>query len=828
MNPNIFVDQRERLDGATEPGFALYIDGDFQFDTADEAIYHQYLALPALALARSRTANDLKVLICGGGDGLALRECLRFPGVSSVDLVDYSEDVVELGRTLFDQVNCGAFSDARVRVFIEDAWDFLQAAHGYDVVICDFTVPRRPEDTRVFSAEWYGLLKLSLGARAVLAINGVSPQTTPLAFWCLAKTVKSAGFNPMPYRVCIPSFRDHGYGVWAFMLCSQENFRASDLKALSIPIESCLVDLKSLARAARFSASERGLMRHVPINNCGNAALLPLLLNPTLATQTSDEPQEASPYDLNPLLNSIPISHPYHTRVMIETLADQIVGTVRELDIRRLLDAVLKRAKELPESVITELNRLRSFLRDHAFRFELFSAWSYKLFATLVIMMTLANAIAPDNAFAKGSFGGGSHGGVSVSHSSFGARAGFGAPESGSFSGARGFSAGGRQSSSSFGGARGTATGRANGGFSASHSVLSGPSSPTFTSSGFRTAYGRGHAVDIYGTYEPARVYSYCGSGYGHVHPYTSVGGGNPNMAPPEKHEALFLASEDMSVLDNGDVVINVSDNAFLLLTNGTVALMSQDSPNPVISLYPDPSLFANGRDQIARQQDSVQNAIVARREWLSWVGWTSWFMPAVAGDMQELRNLQDLSSKLDVAMQRLGNPPAGVIPTDLHPDDLELFIDARLTASGAIQMRDASGAWMTFDAGQISGGSINGVRQAPPQLQKVVRSALLQMRKDTSGGIASDQNDLQLLANDSRSLYRDLNDYSNLQSMNYGDPYYQVDYGTEEISVIEALRRTNRDIRQNEADTNATMKDIDRLNLHLNRIDAALSRIAG
>src|SRR5690349_13135015 len=108
------------LDERSDGGFALYIDGDFQFDTADEAIYHESLALPALCLAhRSRNAA-LRVLICGGGDGLALGECLRFPGVASVDLVDYDPAVVELGRTRFTDLNQRAFEDPRVNVHFGD------------------------------------------------------------------------------------------------------------------------------------------------------------------------------------------------------------------------------------------------------------------------------------------------------------------------------------------------------------------------------------------------------------------------------------------------------------------------------------------------------------------------------------------------------------------------------------------------------------------------------------------------------------------------------------------------------------------------------------
>ncbi len=69
-------------------GLAFYINGDLQFDTADEALYHEYLVIPAITLAVGRFTTDLRVLICGGGDGLAARDVLRFPEVRHIDLVD--------------------------------------------------------------------------------------------------------------------------------------------------------------------------------------------------------------------------------------------------------------------------------------------------------------------------------------------------------------------------------------------------------------------------------------------------------------------------------------------------------------------------------------------------------------------------------------------------------------------------------------------------------------------------------------------------------------------------------------------------------------------
>ncbi|MBY0233205.1 MAG: hypothetical protein K2W96_28310, partial [Gemmataceae bacterium] len=64
-------------------GFNLFLNAHLQFASIDEYRYHEALAHPAMLAARSRK----RVLILGGGDGLGLREVLRWPDVEAVTLV---------------------------------------------------------------------------------------------------------------------------------------------------------------------------------------------------------------------------------------------------------------------------------------------------------------------------------------------------------------------------------------------------------------------------------------------------------------------------------------------------------------------------------------------------------------------------------------------------------------------------------------------------------------------------------------------------------------------------------------------------------------------
>ena len=60
---------------AGRSGFQLFLNGHLQFHSADEYRYHEALVHPAMALA----GHPRRVLVLGGGDGLALREILKIP-----------------------------------------------------------------------------------------------------------------------------------------------------------------------------------------------------------------------------------------------------------------------------------------------------------------------------------------------------------------------------------------------------------------------------------------------------------------------------------------------------------------------------------------------------------------------------------------------------------------------------------------------------------------------------------------------------------------------------------------------------------------------------
>lgn len=192
----------------------LYLDGDLQFSSRDEHRYHETLVHPALA------RDPRRVLIVGGGDGLAAREVLRHPSVREVVQVELDPAVLELGRTRLSGLNDGALADPRMRVVVDDAFRWLRERAGrearpggFDAVIVDLPDPDTPALGRLYSTEFYGLVRAAVDPAGLVVVQAGSPYSTPAAYWRTVSTMESAGFAVTPYHVHVPSFGDWGFAL---------------------------------------------------------------------------------------------------------------------------------------------------------------------------------------------------------------------------------------------------------------------------------------------------------------------------------------------------------------------------------------------------------------------------------------------------------------------------------------------------------------------------------------------------------------------------------------------------------------------------------------
>ncbi len=244
-------------------GFQLFLSGNLQFSSADEYRYHEALVHPALLLAGA----PKRVLILGGGDGLAAREVLRYPSVERVTLVDLDPAMTQLSERFppLGELNGGALRDPRVEVVNEDAMLWLETPREkYDAVLIDFPDPNNFALGKLYTTRFYRLLRGQLTPEAAIGVQCTSPLFARSAYWCIVRTMEAAGLHVRPYHVAVPSF-----GVWGFALARATPF---ELPAGDLPRDLKFLDAQSLA--AMFTLSPDLGRVPVEINRLDNQALV--------------------------------------------------------------------------------------------------------------------------------------------------------------------------------------------------------------------------------------------------------------------------------------------------------------------------------------------------------------------------------------------------------------------------------------------------------------------------------------------------------------------------------------------------------------------------
>ncbi|MFG3495771.1 polyamine aminopropyltransferase [Streptomyces sp. NPDC047928] len=186
------------LTGGRDEDPDLFLDGRLRISGRDEYRYHQALVHPAMA------GRHARVLILGGGDGLAAREVLRYPGVDGVTVVEVDAGVVDLARTdpALSRLNGRVYEDPRLRVVHADAFAWLRTATGpYDVVISDLPDPGITVSGKLYSEEFYGLAARVVADGGRLAVHAGPVEARPHTYWTVDATLRAAGFATRPYCV---------------------------------------------------------------------------------------------------------------------------------------------------------------------------------------------------------------------------------------------------------------------------------------------------------------------------------------------------------------------------------------------------------------------------------------------------------------------------------------------------------------------------------------------------------------------------------------------------------------------------------------------------
>ncbi len=188
----------------------LFINGQEQFSTYDEERYHEPLVHPAMQLT---TAHD-RILVLGGGDGLAVRELLKYKDLGTVTLVDLDPSMPRLAKThpVLLAANGNSLSDPRVTIVHEDAGSFLRdSADLYSVIIIDLPDPDTVDLMHLYSLDFYQSVRDHLAADGVVVTQAGSPYFATLAFLCIDKTMQAAGIVTLPYHNQVPTMGEWGW-----------------------------------------------------------------------------------------------------------------------------------------------------------------------------------------------------------------------------------------------------------------------------------------------------------------------------------------------------------------------------------------------------------------------------------------------------------------------------------------------------------------------------------------------------------------------------------------------------------------------------------------
>jgi spermidine synthase len=245
----------------------LYLDGALQFSSIDEHRYHELL----IHLPMAQAEEKKNVLVLGGGDGLGTRELLKYDEVEEVTLVDLDPAVIELANTnpYLLELNGGALMDKRVHVENQDAFQYLENSdQWFDIVIIDLPDPNNESLNKLYTKEFYSLVRNHLTPGGALMVQATSPVFAREAYWTISNTIASTGLQTENFHVDIPSF-----GNWGFVLASREEIAIEDMK---ISVETNYLKEEMIESLTYFGKDESDNGLELGVNTLIDPLLIPI------------------------------------------------------------------------------------------------------------------------------------------------------------------------------------------------------------------------------------------------------------------------------------------------------------------------------------------------------------------------------------------------------------------------------------------------------------------------------------------------------------------------------------------------------------------------
>ncbi len=249
-------------------GYSLFLNGNLQFHSFDEYRYHEALVHPAFATFGE---NAKRILVLGGGDGLAVREILKYKSVEKITLVDLDPEMTNVAKKVpaLAELNKKSLEDSRVEIINADAfvWIDNNETEPFDIAIVDFPDPNNFALGKLYTTRFYNLLKRKLKPDSAVVIQCTSPLMARNSYWSIIKTLETAGFTVKPFQTTVPSF-----GIWGYALAKLQPFDAPT--KVSENIELKFLSNETMPILFNFTADTSKPTEEIEVNRLDNQALV--------------------------------------------------------------------------------------------------------------------------------------------------------------------------------------------------------------------------------------------------------------------------------------------------------------------------------------------------------------------------------------------------------------------------------------------------------------------------------------------------------------------------------------------------------------------------
>ena len=197
----------------------LFLNSHLQFSSRDEYRYHEALVHPGLAAV----PGARRVLVLGGGDGLAVREILKYPerGEGHAGGSRPGDDQAVLHQSNAHRAQPAFAHVAQAARHQRRRVSVARHESGH----VRFRRGRFPRSDQLFARQALhhgrstALLARHLSRQGLVVVQSTSPLFARQSYWCIVETLKQAGLKTYPYHVYVPSF-----GEWGFVLAGQHPY----------------------------------------------------------------------------------------------------------------------------------------------------------------------------------------------------------------------------------------------------------------------------------------------------------------------------------------------------------------------------------------------------------------------------------------------------------------------------------------------------------------------------------------------------------------------------------------------------------------------------